>query len=152
MANIVNAPTSAPYVARTAAVPYLVGEGEDDFMHYIALRPRGPLTGVASGIDACRFPFDCTIKEVRVYCGASSINVVPATFDINVGPAPGSLVTIFTDPNDRPSIAPGQLQGSSEGLDVDADQDWFLSADLDSLPASGVAGPVFIVIAIERRP
>lgn len=126
--------------------------GGEDEMHYAVLQPKGPLTAVASNIAALRFPFTGKIREVRVYCAASSISVVEAVFDINAGPSPGSIISIFTNPSARPKIAPGQLQGSVTGLDVNVAQDWFCSVDLDSVPPGGVSGPVFVALVLEKTP
>lgn len=108
------------------------------------------LNSVTAGILYFRIPVSGRIKRVDVYCGATNISGA-AVFDVNVGPSPGSVVTIFADPATRPQIAIGQLSGSATGLDVAVTAGWIGTVDLDSVPPGGVGLPFFIIITLDDQ-
>lgn len=118
-------------------------------LHYIVQGVQSQqLNSVQGGILYFRIPLSGKLKRVDVYSGATNISGA-AVFDVNVGPSPGSVITIFSDPSARPQIATGQLSGSATGLSVAVTAGWIGTVDLDSVAAGGVGLPFFIVITLD---
>ena len=123
---------------------------EEDYLHFAANNPKGPLTQVAT-VATGFFPFNGVLKEVQLHAHASNVTPPEAIFDVNIGTA-GAMATIFQNPADRPRIAVGATYGERTGLNASFQKGWRYSIDLDQMPPGGVPTPVWVVFVLERVP
>ncbi|MGB8507691.1 MAG: hypothetical protein WCD76_04745 [Pyrinomonadaceae bacterium] len=117
-------------------------------LHYIEQGTLKTLSTVAGNVLYFRVPFAGKIKRVDVFCAASNISG-ETVFDVNIGPSPGSVISIFADPADRVRIATGQLTGAVTGLNVTVGAGYIGTLDLDSVPPGGVSAPFFLVLTVD---